>query len=523
MTNAKILWVDDEIDHLKGHMMFLRQKNFDVDSASNGIDALEMIQEATYDIVFLDEQMPGMDGLAVLAEIQQIKPNLPVIMVTKSEEEHIMEDALGAQITDYLIKPVKPTQIWLACKKVLENKKLITAKVNSGYQQDFRNIAMQFFEDNDFEDWKDIYKKLMYWEGKMEENEDKSMEEVLSTQLNEANANFGRFVARNYLDWLHTSDPNQKPLLSPDVIPQSVFPHLDGNYESVFFLLVDCLRFDQWKAFESLVSELFYVENEQSYYGILPTATQYSRNSIFSGLMPLEISKRYPKYWLNDDQEGGKNKFEGEFLQELISRHKLNIKHSYTKVIRNEDGKNLADNILNLMNNDLNVIVYNFIDLLSHSRTEMNIIRELAPNEAAYRSISRSWLEFSPLLSVLKTLSQRNVKVILTTDHGTVRVKRPSRIIGDKKTTTNLRYKQGRNLNYDEKSRYLFTVRKPSDAFLPQSNVSSTYVFAMEDYFFAYPNNYNYYVNYYRDTFQHGGISLEEMIIPLIELSPKNR
>ncbi|MEL6676023.1 MAG: bifunctional response regulator/alkaline phosphatase family protein [Bacteroidota bacterium] len=523
MANAKILWVDDEIDLLKGHMMFLREKDFDVSSASNGIDALEMLKEETYDIVFLDEQMPGMDGLTVLGEIQQIKPNTPVVMITKSEEEHIMESALGAKITDYLIKPVKPSQILLACKKILENKRFITAKVNSDYQQDFRNIAMQFFEDNGAEEWVEIYRKLMFWETKMGENEDKSMEEVLVNQLGEANTNFGRFVSRNYLDWLHTRDINDRPILSPDILPQTAFKFLDDGYESVFFILVDCLRYDQWKVFETIISDLFYVDSERAYYGILPTATQYARNSIFAGLMPLEISRRYPKQWLNDDEEGGKNQHEAFFLDELIKRHRLNIKHSYHKIITNDEGKSLADSVLNLLNNDLNVIVYNFIDLLSHSRTEMNIIRELAPNEAAYRSLSRSWLEFSPLLRALKTLSQRNVKVIITTDHGTVRVKKPSRIIGDRTTTTNLRYKQGKNLNYDEGAKHLFSVRNPKDAFLPQSHVSSSYVFTMEDYFFAYPNNYNYYVNYYRDTFQHGGISLEEMIIPIVELTPKGR
>lgn len=523
MSNAKILWVDDEVDMLKAHMMFLKQKGFEVSSASNGIDGLEMIKQETFDIVFLDEQMPGMDGLSVLAEIQVIAPNMPVIMITKSEEEHIMEGALGAQIADYLIKPVKPSQILLACKKILDNKRLITQSVNSGYQQDFRNIAMRFFDHNDYEDWVDIYKKLIFWEGKMEENEDKSMAEVLNNQLSEANTNFGRFVANEYLDWLHTKNKDDRPILSPDVMSETAFKCLDDGYDSVFFLLVDCLRYDQWKAFESMIAEFYYIERERAYYGILPTATQYSRNAIFAGLYPSQIAKRFSKHWLNDDQEGGKNRSEDVFLAANIKRHRLNIKHSYHKVISNDDGKYLAENIMNLMNNDLNVIVYNFIDLLSHSRTEMNIIRELAPNEAAYRSLSRSWLEFSPLLEVLKKLSQKNVKIIITTDHGTVRVKRPSRIIGDRTTTTNLRYKQGKNLNYDENAKHVFTVRRPEEAFLPKSNVSSTYVFAMEDYFFAYPNNYNYYVNYYKDTFQHGGISLEEMIIPIIELKPKQK
>ncbi len=523
MANAKILWVDDEVDLLKGHMMFLKEKNFDVQAVSNGVDALELVKQTHFDIIFLDEQMPGMDGLTVLTELQQIRPNIPVIMITKSEEEHIMEGALGAKISDYLIKPVKPSQILLALKKVLENKRLITAKVNSDYQQDFRNIAMQFFEENDYQDWGDIYRKLTFWEGKMEENEDKSMEEVLSNQLSEANNNFGRYVGRNYVDWVNTHDLQQRPLFSPDILPEKVFPHLGQGYESVFFILVDCLRYDQWKAFETILSEIFYIRNEELYMGILPTATQYARNAIFSGMMPLQISERFPKYWKNDEEEGGKNQFEAEFLAEHIARKRLNIKHSYHKVITNDDGKIIADNAMNLLQNDLNVIVFNFIDLLSHSRTEMNLIRELAPNEAAYRSISRSWLEFSPLLRMLKVLSQRNVKIILTTDHGTVRVKRPVKIIGDRATTTNLRYKQGKNLNYDESAKYLLTFRKPEQAQLPRTNVSSSYVFAMEDHFFAYPNNYNYYVNYYKDTFQHGGISLEEMLIPIVDLVPKQR
>jgi CheY-like chemotaxis protein len=521
MQNAKILWVDDEIDLLKAHQMFLKQKGFDVSSASNGIDALDMIKQEAFDIVFLDEQMPGMDGLTTLSELQQIAPNLPVIMITKSEEESIMEDAIGAKITDYLIKPVKPSQILLALKKVLDGRKLINQSVNRGYQQDFRNIAMRFFDDLDHEDWYEIYQKLVYWEGEMERNQDKSMYDVLDNQLSEANTNFGRFVMNNYLDWVNTSNPNEKPILSPDVLPRSTFPHIGEGYESVFFILIDCLRYDQWKTFEPIIAEHFYINKEQSYTSILPTATQYARNSIFSGLYPLEISERHSKYWKNDEDEGGKNLFEAELLAEHLKRARLNIKHSYHKVITQEDGRNLADNVLNLMNNDANFMVFNFIDLLSHSRTEMNIIRELAPDEAAYRQISRSWLEHSPLLQMLRKLADRNVKVVIATDHGTIRVKKPIRIVGDRKTTTNLRYKQGRNLNYDENSKNIFSLRRPEEAKLPRSSVSSSYVFATEDYFFAYPNNYNHYVNYYKDTFQHGGISLQEMVIPIIELTSK--
>ncbi len=524
MANTRIMWVDDEIDHLKAHIKFLKEKGMEVTPVSNGGDALSLIKKEPFDIVFLDENMPGMGGLQILSEIKQLFPQIPVIMITKSEEEHIMESAIGSKITDYLIKPVKPTQILLACKKIMEGKELVNQKTNLSYQQDFRNITMQFFDANNHEDWMEIHKKLVFWELEIEKNKDKSMLEVLLTQQQEANSNFCRMVSRNYMDWVNTKDLKKRPLLSPDVIPQKVFPSIqEKKYDSVFFILLDCLRYDQWKVFEPVISEYFQIESETLYYSILPTATHYCRNSIFAGLHPLEISTRFPKYWLNDEEEGGKNLHEADFLQDLIVRNRLNITHSYHKVITNEDGKAISENLNNLLRNDFNVIVYNFIDLLSHSRTESNIIRELAPNEAAYRSLSRSWLEFSPFLSVLKKLSEKNVKVIISTDHGTVRVKRPVKIIGDRNTTTNLRYKQGKSLSYDDDLKTVFTIRKPENALLPKSHVSSTFVFTMEDYFFAYPNNYNYYVGYYKDTFQHGGISIEEMTIPIIEMAPKGR
>lgn len=522
MQNAKILWTDDEIEHLKPHIKFLKEKGMEVTAVSNGADALEILKKEQFDIVFLDENMPGMGGLEVLAEIKQMLPQLPVVMITKSEEEFLMESAIGAKIADYLIKPVRPPQITLVLKKILEGKTLVNQKTNQAYQQDFRNISMQFFDANSAEDWMDIHKKLVFWELELDKNRDQSMQEVLIMQEQEANANFCKFVSKNYLDWINTRDTSKRPILSQDLLSSAVLPHVeDGKYESTFFILLDCLRYDQWKVFEPIISEYFYIEKESSYFAMLPTATQYARNAIFAGLSPLEISRRYPKYWLNDEDEGGKNLYEADFLREQIVRHKLNVKHSYSKVITNEEGKNILENLNNLLKNEFNVIVYNFIDLLSHSRTESNIVRELAPNEAAYRSLSKSWLEFSPFLAVLKRLAEKKVKVIISTDHGTIRVKRPVKIIGDRNTTTNLRYKQGKSLSYDEGGKSVFTVRKPADAMLPQSNVSSTYVFTMEDYFFAYPNNYNHYVNYYKDTFQHGGISMDEMIVPIIELTPK--
>ncbi|MFM2376064.1 MAG: hypothetical protein RLZZ165_1161 [Bacteroidota bacterium] len=520
MENAKILWVDDEIELLKPHVKFLEIKGFNVSSASNGFDAMEHVRNESFDIVFLDENMPGMSGLEVLSEIKSLYPHLPVVMITKSEEEHIMEDAIGSKISDYLIKPVNPSQILLACKKILQNKQLVNQKVNTSYKQDFRKIGMQFYEQNDYQEWIDIYKKLSHWEKQMQDNEDQSMLEVLHSQIVEANLTFSRMVMENYLRWVNTENLSERPILSPDVLPQSAFADLGGQYESVFFILVDCMRHDQWKEFEPLIADYYYIENERHYYSILPTATQYCRNSIFAGLHPGEIAQKYPRYWKNDNDEGGKNLHEEDLMREHIIRRRLNAKFSYHKVLTNDEGFSLNENYKNLLNNDFNAIVYNFIDMLSHSRTEVNIIRELAPTPAAYRAVSRSWFEHSPLLELMKKLSQHKVKVVITSDHGTVYVNRPVKIIGDRETTTNLRYKQGRNLSYDDE-KFLFTIKHPKEAKLPQMNISSSYVFASEDYFLAYPNNYNHYVKFFKDTFQHGGISMHEMIVPLVDLVPK--
>ena len=517
MQRYSILWADDEIDLLKPHILFLQQRGYDITPVNNGAEAIELSDAKHFDLVFLDEHMPGMSGLEALSQIKDTKPNLPVVMITKNEEEQIMEEAIGAKIDDYLIKPINPNQILLSIKKILDNKRLVIEKTNLSYQQEFRKISMAFLDDMDHVQWSDIYKKLVFWELEIEEA-DQEMAEVLEMQKVEANVNFSRFIKRNYENWLNNPKV-EKPVLSHQIMRKWVFPELKAG-EPCFFILIDNLRLDQCKTIEPILSEFFNVDKEETYYSILPTTTAYARNAIFSGMMPSEMAKTHPDLWVGEDEDDSKNNFEDDFLAKQIRKNNLNIKFSYNKIKRIEEGRDLADSINNLFHNDLNVIVYNFVDMLSHARTDMAMVRELAPDEAAYRSITKSWFAHSPLLEILRKISDKKAKVIITTDHGTIRVKRPFKIIGDRSVNSNLRYKQGKNLGFEGDK--VFEAAKPERFFLPKTNVSTAYVFAIEDQFFAYPNNYNYYVNLYKDTFQHGGVSLEEMIIPFILLSSKN-
>ena len=517
MERISVLWADDEIDLLKPHILFLKEKGYDVLTATSGDEALELVEKNNFSVVLLDENMPGITGLETLNRLKSKHSDLPVIMITKSEEEHLMEDAIGSKISDYLIKPVNPNQILLSLKKTLDNKRLISEKTTSNYQQEFRQIGMTMGDKLSWSEWAEVYKKLVYWELELDSSKDESMMEILKMQKSEANKLYGKFIENNYIGWLNGKTPNG-PLFSHTIFKSKVAPLIDTN-ETTFVVLIDNLRYDQWKIIQPIVSEYFKVEQEDLYSAILPTATQYARNAFFAGLMPSEIEKRFPKLWLNDEDEGGKNMHEEELLAEQLKRLGKDVKMSYNKITNNAAGKRLAENMSNLMQNKLNVIVYNFVDMLSHARTEMEVIRELADDEKAYRSITLSWFEHSPLHDILKQIAAKKCKVVITTDHGTIKVTEPSKVVGDKNVNTNLRYKQGKSLDYVKKD--VFEVRNPSDVFLPKQNLSTAYVFVKEDKFFAYPNNFNHYVGYYRNTFQHGGVSLEEMIIPFITMSSK--
>ncbi len=517
MSPAKILWVDDEIESLQSQKFFLENKGYEVKTLTNGTDAIEYVKDNLVDVVLMDESMPGLTGLQTLAQIKAINSQIPVVLITKNETENLMDEAIGNEISDYLIKPVNPNQVWLSLKKIIDNRRLVAEKTTTAYQQQFTQLFMELNSSPDYNQWMEIYKKLIYWELEMEKSDSPEMQEILHSQKQEANREFFKFISRNYTSWI---DPkNNAPIMSNTLMQYKVLPHVEPGIPT-FFLLIDNLRFDQWRAIQPLFTENFRVLEEETFYSILPTATQYCRNAIFSGLMPAEIEKQFPAQWKNDDEEGGKNMHEETFFKGLLKRlRKDNLKTSYTKVVNNHDGQQLVSNIHNLLGNDLNIIIYNFVDMLSHARTEMEVLKELAGDEISYRSITKSWFEHSPLNQALKKIADKKVNLILATDHGTVKVKNPCKVIGDKQTTANLRYKHGRNLNYEPKD--VLAFKDPKIAGLPVPNVNSSFIFAKEDNFLCYPNNYNHFVNYYRNTFQHGGVSLEEMIVPIIKMVSK--
>jgi CheY-like chemotaxis protein len=515
--NTKILWADDEIDLLKPQIMFLEQKGYKISAVSNGYDAIDKCNEEEFDLVFLDENMPGISGLETLSKIKATHHHLPIVMVTKSEEENIMDEAIGSQIADYLIKPVHPNQVLSSIKKIIDNKRLVSEKTSTNYRQQFQQIMMDLNNNLDANEWVELYKKLIYWDIELDKYSNPEMREIFEMQKVEANKEFHKFIQKNYIQWLQKPD-KFTPVQSHTLFKKKVIPNID-NDAPTFFILIDNLRYDHYRKIEPVLQQRFRKVDESYYFSILPTTTQYSRNAIFAGLMPSEINKKYPEKWFFDDENEGKNLYEGFFMAEQFKRNGINLRSTYTKITNYNNGKELEDNILNLMHNKFNVIVYNFVDMLSHVRTEMEVLKEIANDEAAYRSLTLSWFEHSPLLSALDKLKGKKARIIISSDHGTTRVKTPAKVLGDKNTTTNLRYKTGRSLNFNPKE--VFEVRNPEDAFLPRSNVSSSYIFAKEDYYFCYPNNYNYYVNFFRNTFQHGGISLEEVIVPVAVFETK--
>jgi DNA-binding response OmpR family regulator len=517
MDKIKILWVDDEVDLLKPYVLFLEAKGYEVLISNNGVEALNIVRSEKLDIVFLDEQMPGISGLETLTEIKKITPMLPVVMITKSEEENIMEEAVGSKIADYLIKPVNPNQILLCLKRNLESKRLVSEKMTQAYLQEFREISMNLSAKLPFLEWEGLYKKLARWDIELSKAEDTSIFEIFQNQKNEANTLFSKYVENNYLDFLK-GDVDEGLTMSHTVLKQNFLPLLSDE-KPTFLILIDNLRYDHWKALQPMVEEYFRVVSDRMYMSILPSVTQFARNSLFAGLLPSEIEKKYRDLWINEDEDDHKNQYEEDLFSEFIQRHGKKTRFTFNKIFNQSFGKKMVESIPQMMDSKLNVLIYNFVDMLSHASTDVNLVREMTEGESGYRSLVLSWFEHSTLFEFIKQLAEKDVNLVITTDHGSVRIKNPIRVRAERDTSLNLRYKTGRKLDYNPDE--VFLIKKPEDGYLPRLNVSSSYIFAKNNDFFVYPNNYVHYSNYYKNTMQHGGISMEEMLIPFIVLQNK--
>jgi len=524
-TKGKILWVDDEIELLRSHILLLSEKGYSVDTATNGEDAIELFKAKGFDLVFLDEMMAGMGGLRTLAELKDIRPEVPVVMITKNEDEGLMEQAIGRKISDYLTKPVNPSQVLLAVKKFLESKKITDERVSRDYVLEFNEISATLHSNPRIDDWIRIYTRLTEWSLELDERPDLGLRQTLNDQMRECNVEFGKYVERNYRNWIEqqpgTKSAQERPVFSVDVVERYLIPELEHN-TSVFFFVVDCMRFDQWLEFESMLREYFTVQRDM-YFSILPTATPYSRNAIFSGSWPNELERRFPDIWSQmEDDDSSMNRNEHQFLDDLLKRKRIVLtpESKYIKIIDADFGRGVEQNIVSYTKNKLTAIVVNFVDMLAHGRSDSELLKEIAPDEAAYRSLTKSWFAHSSLFGMLRALSrQKNVCIILTTDHGSIRCLHGAKVLGDREASTNLRYKFGRNLKCDE--RQAIFVRNPADIRLPKRGVTINYIIAKEDYFFVYPTDYHRYLNQYRDSFQHGGVSMEEMILPVVKLTPR--
>ncbi|MCS7297454.1 MAG: bifunctional response regulator/alkaline phosphatase family protein [Bacteroidia bacterium] len=517
---SRILWIDDEIEHLEPQVIHLSQKGFEVLTSRHPSEAMELLRQQPIDLLILDEHMPGIQGIELARQLKRLYPHLPIVMVTKDEEESLIEEAVGVEIADFLIKPVKPQQLFSTCKRLLSGGTLLQRQASLDYQREFRRLSAQIAFGPSLQEWWQIYRDLVHWDIALEKVDAPELREILEGQKAEANLMFGRFFTENYLEWVNST---QRPPLSPDVLESLFLPHIGGRRnEPTVLLLIDGMRYDQWKVLEALCTPYYHTAEEHLFFSILPTATQYARNSLFSGLFPVEIAQRFPRYWADDDEEGGKNLFEEEFFIDFLHRHKIPAKTGYVKVLRPEEGKGLMQQLPQLLKqNEVVLLIFNFLDLMAHTRVQMNVLKELAANDIALRATTRAWLESSTFFQVIKTLPQYVSQVFITTDHGFVQVRRPIRVLGDRETTTNLRYKQGRNLSYDKGEKGVYHIRKPEEARLPRATASATYLFALEDHFLVYPTNYNEYVRLYRDSYQHGGISMEEIIVPFVRLEAK--
>ena len=517
----RILWADDEIDHLRPHMKFLEDRGFRVEGVTNGEDAIAVMSEPGdhVDLVILDEMMPGLSGLETLQGIKECDPYVPVIMVTKSEDEGLIDAAIRKEIHNYLVKPVNPLQVFTAAKQILEGDRLRESGVTRDYVSEFTMLRNLRSDNATIDTWFDVHRRLVDWDLRLDRHRDAGLLQTHEDAKLEANIEFCRYVENNYEKWVN-GPPDARPVLSVDIVEKYVVPELRRG-RKVYFVIIDCLRLDQWAALEALLEPYFDIRREH-YLSILPTATSFSRNAIFSGLFPLQIARLHPEFWsMPGDDEHSLNRFERQLLDLQLERLDVNVNPStkYIKVFKQEEAQAVKKDIASLYSLPLVALVFNFIDILSHGRSESELLREIAPDEAAFRALTTAWFKHSALFDILKTLSRQDATVVLTTDHGAVLGRRSTIAYGNRDTSTNLRFKIGTNLGCKEKD--AVHVKNPERFQLPAPGVNTHYIIAKENYYFVYPTNFHEYERHYRGSFQHGGISMEEAILPVVVMNSR--
>lgn len=522
-TSRRILWADDEIDLLKPHIRFLEQKGYAVTAVPNGEDALAALERERYDVLLIDEMMPGLGGLETLDRLKQSDSTLPVILVTKSEEETLMEEAIGRRITDYLIKPVNPSQVFLACKRVFDAQKLQDSQRARDYVGEMQRWQMLDRRRLDWAGWVDLAVDVARWDVALDGAPEAGLQQAHADFRRGLDIDFGRLIEERYPGWAQAAarGAGDRPMLSTDVVRRAVVPHLQAGTR-VMFVVIDCMRLDQWFTLEPLLEEWYTIERDY-YCSILPTATPYSRNAIFSGLLPAQLFKTHPDLWQeSSNDERTKNRFERQLLELQLQRLRVTPPRGtkYLKIYDAEEANNTRRQINSFAGLSLVSMVFNFLDILAHGRSESEILQELAPDEAAFRAVMKAWFTHSPLYEIFQALASQDCVVVVTTDHGSVLGRRAALVHGNRDTSTNLRYKFGINLNTDPKQAII--VRRPMDYLLPDDGVNKNYVLAREDFYFVYPTRFHEFERQYRGSFQHGGVSMEEMVLPLVTLRPRN-
>ena len=517
-ATKRILWVDDEVDLLKPHLLFLQARGYHVDAISNGDDALELLRENSYDLVLLDDQMPGRSGLEVLEVMRRENPHQRVVMVTKSEEDHTMTEAIGRRVDDYLVKPTSPRQVLSVVTRILEGSSIQQQRVAQDFAARFGTLSRAAQDASTADDYAAVYAELVGWQVRLEAAGETGLLDTVHQLVIDLRRDFGAWVVGEYPRWM--KDAADRPRLSVDLVREFLVPRLGA--EPVWFVVLDCMRLDQWRAMAPLLAPYFEIE-ESFHYSILPTATPYARNAIFSGLYPDQIAEKRPEWWDASDDEGSLNAFEDQLLIEQLKRLTgRDVPVHYEKIFSDRQAEQVRARVNHALRTPGMVIalVFNFVDLMTHGRSESPILMEVARDEAALRDLTKAWFERSTAYAVLQEAARQGHKVILTTDHGSILCQHSTTVFARKDATSNLRYKFGQDLRAEIAST-AFSTRDEKDLRLPPGRLGMSYVLALEDFFFVYPTKLREYQARYKNSFLHGGISPEEMIVPVASLTPR--